>query len=285
MLLTDAAEITGTRMTREGYLVAEARVARIGTQDYAGAEVGRPDRSAITLYRPAEEVFRRDSMASFAHRPVTVGHPPVAVGAPNWKQYAVGQIGDDVTRDGDFIRVPMIVMDGAAIQAIRSGTREISMGYSSDIDFRDGVAPNGKPYQAVQRNIVINHAAIVPKGRAGAECRIGDSRSPIFGIPTFGARKMDLNDAMAASNHPRAAEFRIKAMYALGDIKSGNRNRVEDGIRNLRMIAGNLRMFGDGVYNGGTINDSVRTGTNQAAEFIDGMIMDAERALIGGGIR
>lgn len=96
---------------------------------------------------------------------------------------------------------------------------------------------------------------------------------------------MDINDALAGSSHPRAAEFRIKAMYAIGDIKSGNRSSVEQGIRNLRGIAGNLRMYADGAYGGGIITDSARTGSNQAAEFIDGLIMDGERALMGGGIR
>lgn len=176
MILVDSVEISGTHFTREGYLVADARVSRVGVQRYLGVEVGRPDLPVVSVYRPEEEVFRDRSMASFAHRPVTVGHPRDAVGAATWKSVAAGSIGGEVARDGEFVRVPLIVMDGSAIAQVQNGTQEISMGYRCRLEFADGVTPSGEPYQAIQRDIVINHAAIVPKGRAGPECRIGDGR-------------------------------------------------------------------------------------------------------------
>jgi hypothetical protein len=174
MLFTDAAPITGLRMTRDGYAVAEVRAARIGIQTYRGDEVGRPDLASVAVYRPPESVFAADSLASYGFKPATINHPPEGVTADSWKKLAVGIVGGDVARDGDFVRVPLALMDAEAISAVESGLREISMGYVCDLAFEEGVTPEGEPYQAVQRDIRINHLALVPKGRAGPHCRIGD---------------------------------------------------------------------------------------------------------------
>jgi hypothetical protein len=119
-------------------------------------------------------VFAADSMSSYGFKPVTINHPSQGVTADSWKDLAVGVVGGDVVRDGGFVKVPLALMDAKAIKAVQDGTREISMGYVCDLAFEDGVTPDGEPYQAVQRDIRINHLALVPKGRAGPHCRIGD---------------------------------------------------------------------------------------------------------------
>lgn len=116
MQFIDAAPIAGTRRTADGYLVAEVRTARTGIQDYAGWEVGKPDMPVVKVYRPADQVFAKDSLGSYAHKPVTNDHPDEAVTADNWKDLSVGQIGDEIARDGEFVRIPLIVMDAAAIK-------------------------------------------------------------------------------------------------------------------------------------------------------------------------
>jgi hypothetical protein len=178
MQFSDTMQIGGTRRTKDGYLVADVRAARTGIQQYAGVEVGRPDLQTVSVYRPAEEVFKQDSLASYAFKPVTVDHPRDGVSAETWKQLAVGNVGGDVVRDGGFVRVPLVVMDAAAIDHIENGKRELSMGYECRLEFVDGVTPDGQAYQAVQRDIRINHAAIVERGRAGPQCRIGDKGNP-----------------------------------------------------------------------------------------------------------
>lgn len=174
-MVSDAADVTGTRLTRDGYLVAECRVARTGIQEYYGAELGLSDPQKLyRFYRPADEVFARASMASYAHRPVTNDHPVDDVTAENWKQHAIGNIGEDVVADGDYVRVPLILMDQAAIADVQAGKRELSMGYNCTLDWTPGKAPDGTFYDAVMRGIRSNHCAVVDKGRAGHACRIGD---------------------------------------------------------------------------------------------------------------
>ena len=174
--LFDAVTLGDTRVTKAGYLVADARVARTGVQTYLGRELGRPDLDRVRLYRSPEEVFSSDSLASFAHNPVTEDHPSEMVSAANWKLHARGSTGNEVMRDGEFVRVPMMVSDSDAIASIQSGKRELSAGYTCDVDFTPGVTPGGEAYDARQTNIRANHVAIVHRGRAGSACRIADHR-------------------------------------------------------------------------------------------------------------
>lgn len=175
MQFTDTASVAGMRLTSDGYLVAEVRCARTGCQTYIGAEVGLSDRDTVTVYRPERTVFDKASLATFAGKPVTMGHPAQPVTAENWRAHAIGSIGEDIARDGEFVRVPMTLMDAAAIRAVQDGTREISMGYTTAISIEDGVAPDGTAYQAVQTGTIrINHLAIVPKARGGETLRVGD---------------------------------------------------------------------------------------------------------------
>ncbi|MBP2238096.1 hypothetical protein J2Z31_004623 [Sinorhizobium kostiense] len=105
---------------------------------------------------------------------MTNDHPDEAVTADNWKALAVGSIGDEIARDGEFVRVPLIVMDAAVIAEIEGGKRELSAGYSCDLAWEPGTTPEGEKYDAIQKDIRINHVAIVQCGRAGSEAHIGD---------------------------------------------------------------------------------------------------------------
>lgn len=174
MKFTDTATLSGTRVTEDGYLVAEAFAVRTGIQIYAGSEVGLADRDMVRVYRPESEVRSTDSMATWSHAPVTLGHPDVMVDAGNFRDYARGEVSTEAEWQDNKIKFPLIVKDQDAVKAIQSGVRELSAGYTCTLDFTDGVTPEGEQYDAIQKNIRINHLAIVPKGRAGSECRIGD---------------------------------------------------------------------------------------------------------------
>jgi hypothetical protein len=125
------------------------------------------------VFRPADEVFNRDSLQTYAHRPVTMGHPEGYVTADTWKDSdSVGLTGEDVVRDGEFVRVPMVLMDKSAIEAVQDGdTDQLSMGYSMVLD----EAASGDDYDATMRDIRSNHVAVVPLARGGSKLRIGDT--------------------------------------------------------------------------------------------------------------
>lgn len=176
MQFTDKLTLDGAiRRTDDGYGVVSARVARGGNvQVYLGSEVGVNDKATVRVYRPEAEVFKKDAIGSYAGVPVTINHPKNGVSADTWKDLAVGEVGDDVLRDGEFVRVPMMLRDAKAIKAVEDGKRELSMGYSAEITFADGVTPAGEPFDAIMSDFKMNHVALVDQARGGAELRIGD---------------------------------------------------------------------------------------------------------------
>ncbi len=178
MMLYDTIDATGARITKDGYLVAEAAVARTGIQLYSAGELGMDGEKnrVVRVYRPPEEVFSTDAMASYAHRPVTVGHPDAMIDASNWQEHARGQTGDEVLRDGEFVRVPLMLMDKEAIQDWQDGKRELSMGYTMDLQIGDGKTPAGEKYDAIQTNLRMNHLALVSRARGGSKLRLGDQK-------------------------------------------------------------------------------------------------------------
>jgi hypothetical protein len=174
MHFSDKITMDAVRRTADGYLATTARVARTGIQVYSGAEVGKPELKSVKVFRPEAEVFNKDAMGSFAHRPVTRDHPSVMITADNWATHAKGWTGDEVARDGEMIRVPMLLADASIIADVEAGTRELSMGYTCDLKWEEGTAPNGEKYDAVQTNIRANHLAVVAAARGGPALRIGD---------------------------------------------------------------------------------------------------------------
>lgn len=174
----DRVTVGELKETREGYLVATARVARTGVQLYYASELGDVARDAgfkpgdvVRVYRHPDEVFAKDSLASITRLPVTVDHPAEEVTAANWQQLAVGEVGDAYATEPEWIVVNPMIKDAGATKAARTTHQEISMGYSAAIvPARDGLEADFE-----QRGIRYNHLALVPKGRAGEKARIGDS--------------------------------------------------------------------------------------------------------------
>lgn len=169
-------DVANMKETKDGYLAAAPRVARTGIQLYRGSEIGGElaDKDVVRVYRPEEEVFHVDAMQSLSHRPLTNDHPKEEVTAENWKEISVGHTGGDVMRDKEFARVPMLFMDKKAVKDIRGGKKQLSVGYSCDIEVIEGTAPDGQTYDAIQRNIRANHIALVKAARGGARLSVGD---------------------------------------------------------------------------------------------------------------
>ena len=159
--------------TDEGFLRVPGRVARTGVYEYLASELGITDRapnSIVKVYRPAEEVFRVDSLDSYDNVDVTNDHPTELVNASTYKKVAVGTVVRAGTIDGDFVNVDMIIKDADTIKAIETGKLSLSPGYTAKYD----EAPEGADYDFVQRDIKINHVALVSAGRGGQQVKLFD---------------------------------------------------------------------------------------------------------------
>ncbi len=177
----DGTALSAWQVTAEGYIDARARISRAGIYEYRAFELfdlfkDREPDSIVRVYRPADEVFKAESMASFAQKPVTDNHPWEPVHAGNFKEHAVGWSGEVFTRDGNFVAGKLRITDAAAVNRVQRGEGELSAGYEADITRESGVY-EGEAYDAVMRNIVGNHIALVDVGRCGPVCRVGD-RAP-----------------------------------------------------------------------------------------------------------
>lgn len=206
MFLTETLDANTTaRICADGCLVADVKAARVGIQQYTGREVdpdnahGLRDKAIVNVYRPENEVFSRDSMASYAGAHFTVDHPPVMVDADNWRTYGRGEVNGDIARDGEAIRVPIIVRDASAVKAASTTHKQLSAGYSCSLDFTPGEF-RGETYDAIQRDIRINHIAAVRNARGGPELRIVDERiqePPMNKKIMIDGLQVDLSDASA----------------------------------------------------------------------------------------
>lgn len=164
----DFAPITRSETTPEGYLRVWCKAARTGTQLYR-----RADGSQVREYRPPEEVGNPEALATFGMTPVTYEHPPALLDSDNTKKFQIGYSGSQVRYNDGFVEVALVITDKDSISRIQKGdAREVSAGYKVDFDPTPGITPEGESYDGVQRNIRVNHIAVVPRGRAGPEVRL-----------------------------------------------------------------------------------------------------------------
>lgn len=202
--------ITQREYTDEGFLKVPGRVARTGIQEYLARELGLdgdPMR-VIRVYRPEEEVFADASLSTYDGATVTNDHPKELVTAKNYKAVSVGEVRGPGRRDGDFVVCDLIIKDQGTIDDIIRGKCELSAGYTAEYiaepgttqDFTadDGSVIAGEPYDFIQRNIIINHQAVVTKARAGGNARVfdhnpGGNTMPVL-ITTDSGRSVDVAD-------------------------------------------------------------------------------------------
>ena len=165
-----------SRREPEGYLLClNVPVARTGTQDYLPEELGLPGSSFISVYRPEEEVFSPETIASFEGMPVTNDHPPDGVDVSNIRALQKGHA-HNVRRgtgdESDLLLADLIITDPGLIDLIlEEGKREISCGYTYELCEENG--------QYIQRKIRGNHVAVVDAGRAGPRVSIKDHKASI----------------------------------------------------------------------------------------------------------
>lgn len=157
--------------TPEGYLICvDSILARTGKQTYKRSEIfGDDDERLVEVDRKEDEVFSKETLASFENKPICVEHPDVNINSGNISQYAVGFVRN--IHRGEYEGVPvmlgtLVITDAKTVEEIEEGKHtDLSCGYDCDIE--DTENPQ-------QRRIRGNHVALCEQGRAGI-ARIVDS--------------------------------------------------------------------------------------------------------------
>jgi len=140
--------------------------------EYLGRELpaafNEPTGEVFRVYRSPEELFSANTIASFEGKSVTNTHPMANLDVNTAPMTERGHV-QNVRRDGDFLVADLFVKDAGLISEIQNDIkREVSSGY----DCSWHKIGEGK-YE--QREIVGNHVAVVPAGRAGPKIAIMDS--------------------------------------------------------------------------------------------------------------
>lgn len=157
----DRSSIIRASRNDDGSISGEAIATRAGIFRYR-----LPDGTTRAEFRPPEEVFKADSMASAKMRPITDGHPDEFVSLDNAKDFAVGFTGENIRRDGLHMVVPVKVNTSEGIAAVDGGRRQLSFGYTCVVDEKSG-SFGGEEYTHAQRDIAYNHLALCENARAG----------------------------------------------------------------------------------------------------------------------
>lgn len=149
--------------TDEGFLIDSPVVGRVGIQEYR-----RADGTIRRELRLPEEVFNADSLASFVGKPITVDHPKAGkVTSKDAHRVTVGTMLAAGRQDGETVKTDIVIHSPDTI----GDRRQLSLGYSARVDETPGVW-NGQEYDAIQRDIRINHLSVVKIARAGAIARL-----------------------------------------------------------------------------------------------------------------
>lgn len=155
----DTYALNEAKKDENGYYHDSAIVGRVGLLTYYNA-----DGTKRIEYRPPKEAFNEDSLKTLKGVPVTHKHPKKLINEDSYKESSpVGAVLSEGRKDGDNIVADVIIYDLNSC----GNDRELSCGYTVETIEEAGTTPDGEHYDALQTNIIYNHLAVVPKGRAG----------------------------------------------------------------------------------------------------------------------
>jgi len=160
----DSISLDQTYYTEEGYLVDHPIVTTCGIFEYKNE-----DGSVRRELRLPEDVFDKKSLQSYKGKPIIITHDAGEVSKDNVRREQIGTIMSEGYQDGNNVRCEIIIHDTNALKWC--GLKELSLGYSLDTEETPGVW-EGEKYDCIQRNIEINHLALVGEARAGDAARL-----------------------------------------------------------------------------------------------------------------
>lgn len=161
-------------VTPEGFLIVPVVVAKKMVLDY-------PEYGTRELVGDA--IFSKEFLASCDGCPFVLEHPvnesgrSVDVLPDNFDEFVKGVLIEPrAERENDRVVGKIKVWDKDVIEKIKSRElRELSQGYRCVVIDSPGVY-RGERYDGVQTDIIMNHIALVPEGRAGSEVAVMNSK-------------------------------------------------------------------------------------------------------------
>lgn len=183
----DRAELK-VRRDSDGFLYSQSTVGRTGILIYRNLD--GTERRELRL---PEEAGSAATLQSMIGKPVIMLHKGGMVNRDNAKGRVVGAM-LTARQDGELTNSEIVVHDGEAIaKAERGEMAELSLGYRLELENKTGYYSAKKnkisdvredesfePFTHIQRNLRVNHVAMVPRGRAGSVARLNLDGDEIF---------------------------------------------------------------------------------------------------------
>lgn len=184
-------KFTNWQEDEDGFLTVTAVILAEGVYPYYPEDFDEiPDElkglSVINEYIPSSS-FTPEALKSAEGKPVTIATHQS--NAHEWRDpdnalkdgLTVGSVAGNAWVDDGKLLVRFLIQDSETIDRIKSGELvEVSAGYTGDLDFISGEF-EGQKFQAVQKNLHINHVLLLPsgEGRLGKDARIINTKGKI----------------------------------------------------------------------------------------------------------
>lgn len=167
------------REDANGYVkFTDVPLSKCGVFPYLGSQLPasfglEPDK-VYQLYRPESELNNPETIESLKGVPWFSKHAMVGdkFGVNAEEVGIYGSTGDNIEfRDG-VIYGNLNLFAKTLKESIKAGLKDLSCGFTCIHELVSGVAPDGKRYDVIQREIRGNHLASVPEGRMGSEVSV-----------------------------------------------------------------------------------------------------------------
>jgi hypothetical protein len=234
----------GVPIARSGYQIYKARE----LQPSGVEEIDRlPPETSVPVYRDEKDVFDPVALSTFEGKSITKLHPPAGFLTPeNDREFAKGHVqnvrGPVSLPNGEkAVIADLWVKDAQLIQYIKDHTmEEISCGYRYKLEPLDG-----EEYGYRMTNIVGNHVAIVPSGRAGDYVRVLDAspkgeegmdfKEVVESLKTLGLRIIGDSESEAVTMQKKKDAEALQLKSRVMDAEEEKKEKEEKAANDKRM--------------------------------------------------
>lgn len=223
-IVYDRAPVDSARsIDNNGYLhVGVSNISKEQVAPYRGNEIpdfeklGLDPDKIYTIYRPASELSKPETVKSLNGIPILLKHAPDSAEEPASNR--VGSTGTDARWEAPYLTNSLHIQDADAIRRINDGTmREISMGYFYTPVLKHGEF-EGAPYDLIMTDIACNHVALVEEGRAGHDVLVKDAALN-SNLPAGGVGQEDITSS--ETNQENDMNEKDKAIAEILELVAG----------------------------------------------------------------
>lgn len=215
-------------------------IARTGVFKYV-----KPDGSIHKEAKLPEDILSDSTVESANNKPVTDNHPEnangqrILVNRDNSTALMKGFTASNahVDRTDGTVRVDMTITNPDLIKKISGGKRQLSIGFQTQVVPQSGVYKNTE-YDSVQKDITINHVAVVDVAREGPDISldrsvVGDSAEMIGELDDFSKEKgqkpqMDFEKVRIGDQTIKVATDDADKLIKFDSDNQANQKRIDE---------------------------------------------------------